>query len=50
VVLLRDMATRTYEEMDRSPEDEHRVWYVALSRVRDRLTIVAPKTRQQYEV
>ena len=49
VVILRDMASRTYEEMDRTPEDEHRVWYVALSRVREHLTIVAPRTRQQYE-
>jgi DNA helicase-2/ATP-dependent DNA helicase PcrA len=50
VVLFRDMASRTYAEMDRSPEDEHRVWYVAATRVREKLTIVAPKTRQQYDI
>lgn len=45
VVLLTDMAQRTFNEMQKvSPEDEARVWYVGVTRARERLTIVAPRT------
>jgi hypothetical protein len=50
VVLLRDMANRTYDEMHVSPEDEARVWYVAVTRAKTRLTIVAPQTGMSYDV
>ena len=50
VILLRDMATRTYEEYLRTPEDEHRVWYVGATRTKEQLTIVAPRSRNQYEL
>lgn len=50
VILLRDIATRTYDEMLDSPEDEARVWYVAVTRAINQLTIVAPRSRQQYEL
>jgi superfamily I DNA/RNA helicase len=45
VVLLRDVAWRTYREGQDLPEDEARVWYVAATRARQKLTIVAPQTR-----
>lgn len=44
VVLLRDMAPRTYNEMKRLPDDERRVWYVAVTRARKRLTVVDAHT------
>lgn len=50
VVLLTDMAARTHEESRRWPEDEARVWYVAATRAREELHIVAPRTARNYDV
>jgi DNA helicase-2/ATP-dependent DNA helicase PcrA len=50
VVLYRDMAQRTFREMDKYPEDEARVFYVAATRAKERLTIVAPQTRRAYDI
>jgi len=50
VVLLRDMARRTFEEAHSNPEDEARVWYVGVTRSRERLTVVAPETSMSYDV
>lgn len=45
VVLLREMAPRTYRELELMPEDEARVWYVAVTRARDRLTVVDSRSQ-----
>lgn len=45
VVLMRDVAWRTYRESQMSPQDEARNWYVAATRAKKKLTIVAPQTR-----
>lgn len=50
VIVLTDVANRTYEESREYPEDEARVWYVAVTRAREQLTIVAPQTRMSYDV
>jgi DNA helicase-2/ATP-dependent DNA helicase PcrA len=50
VVLVRDMAWRTYREAEFEPEDEARVWYVGATRAKQRLTIVAPQTRRGYDI
>lgn len=50
VVILRDVANRTYNEMQQSPEDEARVWYVGVTRAREQVTIVAPQSNMHYEV
>lgn len=50
VVLLTDMATRTYQESLRSPEDEARVWYVGATRARESLHIVSPQTTRFYKM
>lgn len=50
VILLRDMASRTFQEMRNLPEDEARVWYVGTTRTKAKLTIVAPRTNMQYPV
>ena len=50
VILLTDLATRTYEESRRAPEDEARVWYVACTRARRELTIVRPSGYRSYDV
>jgi len=48
VVLLTDMALRTYNEYMENPEDEARVWYVGMTRCSDHLFIVAPETNNHY--
>ena len=50
VIVLRDMASRTYAEMRENPEDEHRVQYVAASRTRQLMTVVAPTGRASYDI
>lgn len=47
VILLTEMARRTYREMERKPDDEARVWYVAITRARRRLTLVSSTTPQR---
>lgn len=47
VVLLKDMAARTYREMHAHPDDEARVWYVAATRAREQLTLVESRTDQE---
>jgi len=50
VVLLRDMAWRTFQRMEHMPEDEARVFYVGVTRARERLTVVAPQGRRAYDL
>lgn len=41
VVLLTDVARRTAREAERRPDDEARVWYVGVTRARERLWVVS---------
>lgn len=50
VVINPDMATRTYKEYQENPDDEHRVWYVAVTRAKKALYILTPKTDKSYEL
>jgi superfamily I DNA/RNA helicase len=50
VVILTDMAQRTFREAMKNPEDEARVWYVAVTRAREKLHIVAPTTMRFYRI
>lgn len=50
VVLLTDMAARTHLEAQRAPEDEARVWYVAATRAKQELHIVAPRTARNFSL
>lgn len=50
VILLRDMARRTYHEQQIYPDDEARVWYVAVTRARKELSIVAPTSSMHYDL
>ena len=47
VVLLREMARRTYREMERDQDPERRVFYVACTRARTRLTLVDSQSAQE---
>lgn len=50
VVLFREMAKRTFREMEVFPDDELRVWYVAVTRARERLTIVSGHPTRDLQV
>jgi len=50
VVILTDMAARTHAEMMTSPDDEARVWYVGVTRARERLTIVEPSSKTNFRI
>lgn len=50
VVIIPDMATRTWQEYQQNPDDEHRVWYVAVTRAKKGLYIITPKTDKAYEL
>jgi DNA helicase-2/ATP-dependent DNA helicase PcrA len=46
VVLCKEMAKRTHAEMQYQPDDERRVWYVGVTRARERLSIVSSQTQR----
>ena len=48
VVLLKDMAWRSWREYEQNPDDEARVWYVAITRAKERLTLVESNSPQGY--
>lgn len=50
VVLATDMAHRTWQEFQENEDDEHRVWYVAVTRARKTLAIVSPTTDRFYTI
>jgi len=45
VVLMKEMAKRTHDEMHINPDDELRTWYVGITRARERLTTVSSDTK-----
>ena len=50
VALLLDMSARTFEEYQRRPDDEARVFYVAVTRARRRLVLVEPTTPYHFNL
>lgn len=50
VVLIPDMAKRTYLEYENNPEDEARVWYVGVTRTRKKLSLVKPSDKLHYVI
>lgn len=49
VVICSDMVHRTWLEYENNPDDEHRVWYVAVTRAKKRLYILEPRTTKSYQ-
>jgi DNA helicase-2/ATP-dependent DNA helicase PcrA len=47
VVLMTEMAKRTHAEMELSPDDERRVWYVGVTRAKEKLSIVSSETNRE---
>ena len=50
VVLMTDMAQRTYMEYAENPDDEARVFYVGATRAKKELCIVAPRSNRYYPI
>jgi superfamily I DNA/RNA helicase len=50
VCIMTDMASRTFQEMQENPEDEARVWYVAVTRAKQRLFIIQPQTMRNFDI
>lgn len=48
VVIMTDMAARTYAEYQNNPDDEARVWYVAVTRAKSRVYFMYPRTTRNY--
>lgn len=48
VILLTEIPGKTYKNYILNPDDEHRVWYVAVSRAKEKLFIVSPKMSKSY--
>jgi len=48
VVLMLDMTQRSFEAFHKNPDAEHRVWYVGVTRAKNRLFLVNPDTTNQY--
>ena len=48
VLLLTDLSSRVYEEYERNPDDESRVFYVATTRAKEKLVLVEPQTPKHY--
>jgi len=50
VILDTEMARRTYEAYLQEPDDEHRCWYVAVTRAKERLLTLLPTESQYYQL
>lgn len=50
VILDVEMARKTYDAWFRDPEDEHRVWYVAITRAKDKLLTIIPEGIMYYQI
>lgn len=50
VAVLSDMSNRTYEAYHKDPDNEHRVYYVAVTRAKQTLHLVEPQTPNHYVI
>jgi superfamily I DNA/RNA helicase len=48
VVIISDMSKRTFMEMQKDMDSEHRVAFVGVTRAKERLTIVLPRSKYSY--
>lgn len=49
VILLSDTSQRTYKESQRYPDNERRVLYVGLTRTKNNLHVIVPKTQYHFQ-
>ena len=48
VVVISDISYKTWRNLNTEPDDEHRVFYVAVSRKSKNLFILQPQTKYSY--
>lgn len=49
VILLPDMSRRTYDDYVKNPVDELRVAYVAVTRAKEKLSIISPSSQRAFQ-
>ena len=50
VVVISDISYKTWRKFNMEPDDEHRVFYVAVTRARKNLFLLHPETKYSYEL
>ena len=50
VVLLTDITTRVYKNYQQNPDEENRVFYVGITRTKENLYLIEPKTTKCYQL
>jgi len=50
VVVISDISYRTWRKFNDEPDDEHRVFYVAVTRAKKNLFLLQPETKYSYEL
>ena len=50
VVLLTDVANSTWKELGKNPENENRTFYVAVTRTKQNLHVVMPRTHKHFTI
>jgi len=50
VAVMTDVSYRTYQELQENPDDELRVFYVAVTRAKESLYIIEPRTPNAIEI
>ena len=50
VVLLTDITARVYKNYQENPDDENRVFYVGVTRTKENLFLIEPKTTRCYQL
>ena len=50
VVLLTDITTRVYKNYQQNPDEENRVFYVGITRTKENLYLIEPKTTRCYQM
>ena len=50
VVLLTDITTRVYKNYQQNPDEENRVFYVGITRTKENLYLIEPKTTRCYQI
>ena len=50
VIVISDISYKTWRKFNVEPDDEHRVFYVAVTRARKNLFLLHPETKYSYEL
>lgn len=50
VALKMDMGLNAFTNLMENPDSEHRVWYVGVTRAKDKLYIIKPESRYSYDM